>query len=362
MHIHLVLPGLLWPDSSAASITEGLRLPALMKLLRHARIGHESPVRAETWLAHLFGFDSHADIPLGTLRRLGEAESTQDSEGYWLCADPVHLYFAQEHLLLSDAADLDISDDEAQALVASLNDFFVGEEDDFLRFEACTPTRWYLQLKKPLEQVSFHPLADAIGRPIAHFLPEGEQARRWGRIANEIQMLLHNHPVNVARENAGRPEINSLWFWGEGNLHVAQMLAAPAPQVLASDPLTRGLALITDTMPVRPDALPNEDALITLDDLRDAAVHIDAEKWRSCLAALETNWFAPLLAALKTRALSSLHISAPGDRYTLKLEIQGRDLRKFWRHSGTLATLIASTTIADRYPSFSSSPLTNGSS
>ncbi len=349
MSIHLVLPGLVWPDSSNASITRELPLPALTQLLRHARIAKEPGCTPENWLARLFGCDARA-IPVAALRRLGENEASE-TDGYWLCADPVNLYFAQEHLLLSDATDLGITQDEADALIASLNDFFENEEDDFIRFEAGTPARWYLCLKTPVGAIGFSLLHDVIGRPIARYMPEGEQARRWRRILNEIQMLLHNHPVNAAREQMGRPLINSVWFWGQGGNAEATRPSAPVRTVLADDAFTRGLARAAGLTPGTPDHLPQRDSLIVLNEMRHAAVHMDENAWRNALLGLESRWFAPLLTALKTRHCATLRISAPADRCTLTWEIRTCDLWKFWQRSGTLADLTAAATnAADHNP------------
>jgi hypothetical protein len=59
---------------------------------------------------------------------------------------------------------------------------------------------------------------DALGGDMLAFLPEGNEARRWRSLANEAQVILHNHPRNQARLSAGLPPVNSLWFWGGGRL------------------------------------------------------------------------------------------------------------------------------------------------
>jgi hypothetical protein len=45
---------------------------------------------------------------------------------------------------------------------------------------------------------------------------------------NEIQMLLHEHPVNDVRQRRGRPVINSLWFWGFGAITPPASCSLPA--------------------------------------------------------------------------------------------------------------------------------------
>lgn len=335
MQIHLVLPGLLWPGAAARNYARDLPLPALSALLGHAHITHGPASAPDAWLAGLFGLNR--DAPLAALRRLGEAGLPPPPAGSaWLCADPVYLHFAREHLLLSDAAELGLSHDEAGALVAALNDTF----PDLGHFEAAAPDRWYLRLAAPAD-ATFHPLSDVSSRPVAYFLPEGPQASLWARTMNEAQIVLHNHPVNQAREATGQGVANSLWLWGAGDELLA--LAPPAPRILASGPVARGLARAAGLEPSLP-ALPTEgpDTLIVLDDLLRPALYMDLDRWRDTLAALEAAWFAPLLAALKSRRVTGLRISAPGDRATLELQIAAGQLWKFWRKPRNLEDLISS--------------------
>jgi hypothetical protein len=324
MQIHLVLPGLLWPAAAARNFARDLALPALSALLGHARI-ELGPGRApDLWLAELFGLGS--DSPLAALRRLGEKDLPSPPPGTsWLCADPVHLSFAREHLILSDASGLALSADEAEALVASLDETFA----DLGHFEAGAPERWYLRLAAPTE-TRFSPLSDVTNRPVAHFLPEGPEAALWARTMNEAQIVLHNHPVNQAREAAGRPMANSLWLWGAGG--DAPPLSPPARRILAAGPVARGLARAAGVEAGEP-ALPQsgEDCLIIVEDLLSPALHLDLDRWRRTLLTLEDAWFAPLLAALKARRLTGLRVSAPGDRATLDIGVTAGQLWRFWR-------------------------------
>jgi hypothetical protein len=50
--------------------------------------------------------------PFGALRLLGEGNDDARS-GHWLCADPVHLRFHQERIILADAGAFEL-DDEAK--------------------------------------------------------------------------------------------------------------------------------------------------------------------------------------------------------------------------------------------------------
>lgn len=211
--------------------------------------------------ARLFGLED-AHLPLAALRRLGEADAAATEPGsHWLCADPVNLSFAREHLLLHPFADDALGIDEAATLITALNELFT----DLGHFEACTPTRWYLRLKQPTE-VTLYALDDVIGRPIKHFLPEGKDARLWQRTMNEAQIVLHNHAASQAREAAGKRPVNSLWLWGAGTL--TQNPRAPAQAVQATDPLSLGMAR-------RGREADAEAAEVEIDVARGPQLHFD---------------------------------------------------------------------------------------
>lgn len=338
MQLHLILPGLAWPNAGASGLASGLNLPALETMLACARVAHEPPMSFESWLGQAFGIPPDR-VPVAALRRLGERDNTS-VEGEWLCADPVHLHFAGEHLLLTDGFDLGLSTADAATLLEGLNDHFLATEPDFIRFEARSSRRWYLRLKSPA-RAEFSPLGEVVGRPVARFMPRGEESSRWQRIINESQVFLHNHPVNQAREAAGQRMVNSLWFWGGGSL--PEKVVAPAPIVRAEDRLTCGLARAAG---VRPDGLtgrlPAQDAFIVVDALYRPSLHLDIDAWRSAMVELETQWFKPLLAALKSRKLTRLRITAPGDRVTLEMRLGAYDLWKFWSRPRSLESLVSS--------------------
>jgi len=331
--IHLVVPGLLWPKDSVAEVTRGLELPALGALLGRGRRERRPAVSFERWLCEAFGVRSEElqELPIGALRLLGEG--IDPGKDAWLCADPVHLRFSRNTLVI-DAAGPDLAIEEAAPLVAALNEH-LGE------FIAPHPRRWYLRARHA-PRIATHPLSAVTGRTLEPFLPQGEDARDWRRLINEAQVLLHNHPLNVAREAAGRPMANSLWPWGAGILPDAAK--APAPHVHADQPLALGLAKLAG-VPAAPLPQKAEDAvphsLTFLDTLGEAAQGLDAAAWRNGLEELEARWFAPSLAALKARRIHGLRLTALGDDAIVDLTLDAGDLWQFWRRPKTLTDLLA---------------------
>ncbi|MDT3736039.1 MAG: hypothetical protein ROZ00_07430 [Denitratisoma sp.] len=334
--IHLVVPGLLWPKDSIAEVTRGLELPALHALLGRGRRMRRPAVPAERWLCEAFGIagEELRELPIGALRLLGEGRDP--GKDAWLCADPVHLRFSRNTLVV-DAAGPDLGMDEAAQLATALNDHLA----DFGEFLAPHPRRWYLRPRKP-PRIATHPPAAVAGRTLEPFLPQGEEARDWRRLINEAQVLLHNHPLNTAREAAGRATANSLWPWGAGIL--PDTAKAPAPHVHADQPLALGLAKLAGA-PATPlpagagDAVPH--SLTFLETLEAPAQGLDAAAWRTGLAELEARWFAPMLAALKARRTHGLRLTVLGDDAVVDVTLDAGDLWQFWRRPKTLADLLA---------------------
>ena len=339
MQIQLLIPGLLWPTATLLGPASGLSLDGLATLLGHGTRQVRDFEPYDRQLARVFGLEGE-ELPLATLRRMGEANAdteAADSTSHWLCADPVNLAFAREHLLLHPFSDNALCLEEARTLIAALNELFT----DLGHFEACTPTRWYLRLKQATH-VTLYPLDDVIGRPIKHFLPEGEDARLWQRTMNEAQIVLHNHAASQAREAAGKRAVNSLWLWGAGAL--TQRPTAPAQAVQATDPLSIGLARAAGVPTCAPDTAQalRQSTLVVLDTLLKPAQRLDLESWRNALEALERDWFAPLADAVKRGQLNELQLTAPSDRGTLHVRLRSAERWKFWRKPYAFDALLKS--------------------
>lgn len=335
MQFHLVVPGLAWPTAAFGKLPAAPPLTALPVLLSHASHAWRPAVTLETWLAGEFGLNG-GHTPYAHLRRLGEATNTP-KDVHWLCCDPVHLHFSRDRLLLADASSLAITRAEADILMTGINETFA----DIGRFEAPTADRWYVALPdepKPF----FHPIADVSGRPVQLFMPEGDEVARWARLSNELEVWLYNHPVNAARQEAGQRTINGVWLWGAGPRDAP--VHAPASHIQASQAFARGLARHAGIEVQAADRYREQPCttLAIVDSLQLPALHMDSAAWLAAIEELDTNWFAPLLAALKAKQISKLRISAPGDKHFLHIEVSASGLWKFWRKPRPLDTLLAS--------------------
>jgi len=209
--IHLLVPGLLGPFPRFAEVGEVPRLPALETLLARGERGPGGASVAEVAF-ELFAVDAD---PAATAALCHAADSGgAEASRVLLHAHPVHLRPDHDRLLAFDFHDRPIRVEEAAAFVDAFNRHFA---EDGLELLAPHPGRWYLAVER-LPRVRLHPLSDILGRNIDLFLPEGEEARTWRALLNEVQMLFHGLPVNAEREARGLWPVNGLWFSGAGRL------------------------------------------------------------------------------------------------------------------------------------------------
>lgn len=145
--------------------------------------------------------------------KAGNQASNQDKHAYWLYAAPVHLVLQRDTFSLAEPVPLALGSDESAALTAALNKHF---EADSLKF-FWHQDKWFLRLETNPNIQTSSPQA-AINKDISAYLPTGEGATKWASFQNELQMLLFEHPVNVAREAKRLPAINSVWCYGGGQI------------------------------------------------------------------------------------------------------------------------------------------------
>jgi hypothetical protein len=305
-------------------------------LLARGRCSSTGSQALEAWLQEAFATD---DEPLGQGIAAGAltllAAGADPGAHSWSRADPVHLQLMRDRLILVPSAALAISHEEAQALVDALNRHF-GER---LQLQVVDVQRWVARLGQDVALAAEPPLAHA-GRDVALGMTTSGALHA---LLNEAQMVLHAHAVNEAREARGAPPVNSLWFWGAGR--APQLPAPPWQSVSAADPLALGFARAAGIRhrPLAASAnawlerMPNEGRhLVVLDTLRVPLALAEQGEYEEALGALERDWFAPLLAALRAGRVGMVTIHVPDAAECASYETIRGDLRRFWRRPKSL--------------------------
>lgn len=339
MRLTLVIPDLIPTRSEGdlADLYRDLHLPDLAFLLGRATRRSAPGASLEAWLCERFGVSGDPDLPIAALTLL--ADHGDPGTAFWMCADPVHLQAQQDRLVLFDADALAISRAEAEQLLHALNEYFADTACTFLSLR---PERWYARLPAAID-IETRALPDVAGRSINTHLPAGAQGAQLRKLMNEAQMLLHDHPVNRAREARGEPTINSVWVWGSGRRPGVD--ARPYTHLWTGNPVAQGLALASHTpwseLPAGGHALFDMAAgagahLIVLDGLRGAAARGEREAWQQALRTLEEKWFRPLAHACRKGRLKRLALHALGPRHSTSFTLDARARWKFWRRARPL--------------------------
>jgi len=327
--VTLFIPSLLPPPADTFGEAPMQRYPALEQIVARGHASSADCSNSAAWLCESFGVRKQLDWPAAPISLQGEGGDPGRS--FWLCANPVHLQVQRDQLVLTPPASLSISETESRSLIETLNRHFAA---DGLVFVAPDPQRWYLRMPSfpDLHTVA---LEDAVGRDINHLLPSGNDRMHYHGLFNEVQMLLHAHPVNEARDEAGIALVNSVWFWGGGTLPPA--IRSPWTQLVGDSPLLRGLGRLAD-VPVASlakgsDFTVTTDALVVLPGPDQ---HADMDRARE-LGRLERDWIAPLLKRLRSGEIRHLEIATTCAGKGLRWSICSRDLWKFWKRPAPLA-------------------------
>lgn len=220
------------PDLISAQFPAGQgRVRLLEKFFCRADAG---PVASESSvLERYFGLHSEG-LAVAALEQLAES-GLRDSTCWWR-ADPTHLAPDRDQLVMLPQAALNVTLREMQQIAESVNAHYRAE--GFV-LETPQPERGYLRVPTEWQCRTWDPRRVA-GRAVTEFMPAGRDENTLRKFMTEIQMLLHEHPVNQAREASGRPAINTLWLWGGGRLP-ARATWWPT-RITTSLALVRGLA------------------------------------------------------------------------------------------------------------------------
>ncbi|HMY60488.1 MAG TPA: phosphoglycerate mutase [Nitrosomonas sp.] len=342
MHIHLLIPNLFWSDTSLKETIKNWSLPALETILTKSQLNQQPSEGIEAWLCETFGISKQQDWPIApiTLNLDDPNYSLKSSSKYWLRADPVHLRIANNHLLLADSQMFKISLTEASQITDTFNRYFSKDE---ISFAAFYPDRWYMGLPR-IPNLQTRPLSYVSGKNINAQLPMTTEKGLAHKILNEVQMLLHEHPINLAREIQGELIINSVWLWGGGIL--PKQFCCNFDQVWSNYPITQALANLCNAphYPLPPDTnewlqSTNEgNHLVVIDLLQKKAQYKIINEWYDCINQLEQKWFSPLLNGIKKDQIKQLTIHTFNQDLVKQFKLTPRGLWKFWSFNKAFST------------------------
>ncbi|MCF7521544.1 hypothetical protein L4G92_05720 [Neisseria sp. ZJ106] len=225
---------------------------------------------------------------------------------------------------------LAISPHEAQRWCAELSSFYQDEHWEFVPLHndlwlALMPSENHTE--QPDWQVT--PVPD-IGNQISPADQAcGNDAPTWLAKQTEIQMWLHQHPLNAERHRQGLQPVNVLWLWQDltGNAN-SDIIFSNSPWAAFSPTPARPVPdNFGDLQQILNQLSENPDNFLIL---QDDFTLCGSESHTSLLQHWEQTWFAPLWQALNQRRLHRLTLAT--EQGTLHLT--PRSHLAFWRTAG----------------------------
>ncbi len=274
------------------------RLPALEYWLARG----ETDLAASDWRRWLQGEARAAPVRTAPPASVAAAAVSGVPAGapVWF-ASPVHLVAGIDTVRVHPAGLLQLSGEDQRGLE---RDFTTVFADSGWTLHA-TGRRELLLAGGPVfrpDAVRSHDPALWLGADPREGLPAGAKANVLRQLGAEMEMWLHEHPINRARRARGTPVANALWIWGGGAPTVAvQRIAAPklngGAVAWADDLFIDGLARLEgftlDPLPARWPPTGSDHRAPHANLL--AVCELGADASAGALQGLERDWIAPAL-------------------------------------------------------------------
>jgi hypothetical protein len=343
--------------ADAASIRE-VHLPGLARV---ARYGTGRPLEQgwRSWLAGWSGQEALAGSAPATVAAAASRVSAEEAKGRmaWI-ATPVHLIAGLSSVHLDARGLLHVEPELRRELAADFNSVFA--ESGF-RLEALPSAGFLMSGPRIADEDTIDP-ARILGSSITEVLPAASAAPTLRRLLAEIEMWLHDHRVNAARQKRGRLPVTALWLWGGGMARegialdleherlgtdtmdtvpasvirgaALEATGTPVPGVaFGADPFLHGLWRLSGTLA---RSLPRTFEEVLGYSGRRAVFVVELSQafdehrnWslRDALADIDRRWISSALDALSRRDIARVTVIANDH----SLSLGARDSWKLWR-------------------------------
>ncbi|WP_321323274.1 hypothetical protein [Thiomicrorhabdus sp.] len=327
----------------AQEALEKISLPGLQTLLAKGDFFQSKPQSFHQQASYLF--HQTECLPIAATQASIELNSF-DASHFWISVDPVQMIPDRDTLVLIPGKSLQITEDESKQLLTAFNEHFA---EDGVQLVWANTHHWYLSI---VQAVDLHTteLEKVSYQSVNPYYPTGNAAQYWRQLLNETQMLFYTHPVNEARREQGLPEINSVWVWGEGKIDFSKLNIRQDAAIWSDEPYLQGMAKLTQAQamgfvpnyqawlnqlePLEDKAQSITKHLVHLDQVAENLEYLQMSEWIELLEQLETQWFAPLVQALKEGSIDSLLLDLGQES---RVHLKPSHLKRFWRFKKKLS-------------------------
>ena len=288
--IQLILPGLF--DLPVEEFNAGFfrsELPNLNRLLRQSDRLPNRHHTLDSMVSASLGWRNTPALPLA--QAYAGSSSRQSSQAVLFQA--VYLQADMQDALIHPIQKSDDFESELSLLINDLGVIFKVDLD----IESVADNLFLMRLKK-IEVPRHYPhILSVLGKTANPYFEQTRECLPWYRLVNEMQMFLHQHDVNQERLKIGRLPVNSLWFWGAGEM---PEMPQPGSQWYCDDTLftqfAEACAMPVSTMNTLTGRPPGVDSVIIDLRLLTALKSPDSSSLEPVLLALEQEVITPVIA------------------------------------------------------------------
>lgn len=330
--VQIVLPGLF--DLPLHELEPKLlrqQLPQLNRILRRATAKPNQAYTIDAILASALALhDPLQAVPAGLAMAQAFADDAAAKAERMLLCQAIHLRPDMHSAVIVPIPAGEDNLQDINILINNLGELFKVDCD----ISAVADGLFLMQLKQFEAPTCYPHILSVLGKTANPYIAQSRQHLPWYKLLNEIQMFMHQHPVNQQRIQRGTLPINSLWFWGGG-----RRCRAPDSNLawFCDDPLlnrfARSLGLAPrpcseiDTIAKTGDALVIDLRLL---ELLKTERQVPLEQ---LLLDIDHTLLEPLLAMVhKGRTQIVLHAG-----YEFDFVLKPSALMKFWRTQKNLS-------------------------
>jgi hypothetical protein len=327
--VDLIVPGLFdLPVDELDPRFLKLELPALNQVLRFAQRRQNHAFDLESILIQAMGWTGLLTLPFAQAY-VTQEEQTSDN---YLLFRPIHLRADMHSAIVLPIDTNRINGDDIDIIIKDLKELFTVDCEVFKVQEEL----WLMRLKQCIPAQHYPHYLSVLGKKSDPFVQQSKQYLPWYKLINEMQMFMHQHEINRNRIESGLLPINSLWFWGAGNL---SKLAAANINWYCDDPLLKQFAAVANIN------------CATLDDFRTLGIDCDSlvidlsllealkssheSKLQELLSNIEERLFKSVLKLVRERQCVLRLIS--GSQFDLKMTAYSTF--QWWKKSKSLVEL-----------------------
>jgi hypothetical protein len=340
----LILPDLFLPAAPSGAGAELVRL----------RLGSSEDVKGgwRRWFAERIGQPELARLPAATVIAAAMAYPSpptddSESESHWI-ATPLALDAALDHVRVPHDAVLTLARGEAWALADDFNALLGGDAQ--LTLQPVASDAFLLRGLASGPAQSRDP-ARLLGTRLDGIGASGPGASALRRLMGEIELWLHDHPVNRARVADGLRAVSTLWLWGgaDGPVRAVpqgwRLRSGPASDIVvcSDDAWVQAVCRIAGVACSRVVDAPTEmhamraSTVVIVAAVNRIGDEIDVQG-ESALQCFENAVLGPSIGRLERRRLRSLTMLA-NDRI---LRFGRADRWRLWRARRPWSAAIAS--------------------